>query len=84
MTIFRSAARLVKYIHAIETRPDFAKSSDSKVFGFTRSYGSKLFADSKISTQESGLPVTCGRKANPERKSCGFKNIRIRVHGVSA
>ena len=24
-------------------------------------------------------PDTCGRKPYPERKSCGFKNIRIRV-----
>ena len=25
-------------------------------------------------------PDTCGRKPNPERKSCGFINIRIRVN----
>ena len=25
---------------------------------------------------------TCGRKAYPERKSCGLKNIWIRVEGV--
>ena len=24
-------------------------------------------------------PDTCGRKSNPQRKSCGFQNIRIRV-----
>ena len=27
-------------------------------------------------------PDTCGRKAYPERKSCGLKNIWIRVEGV--
>jgi len=28
------------------------------------------------------LPDACGRKPYPERKSCGFKNIRIRVDGA--
>ena len=27
-------------------------------------------------------PDTCGRKSYPERKSCGFKHIRIRVDGA--
>ena len=27
-------------------------------------------------------PDTCGRKPYPQRKSCGFKNIRIRVDGA--
>ena len=86
---------------SIKSRPDFATSADSKISGFARPHGSKLFADSKISTLESGFknihsreriqkvadshansPDTCGRKANPERKSCGFKNIRIRVDGA--
>ena len=28
-------------------------------------------------------PVSCGRKPYLERKSCGFKNIRIHVGGAS-
>ena len=28
-------------------------------------------------------PDACGRKPYPERKICGFKNIRIRVDGAS-
>ena len=40
---------------SIETRPDFATSSDSIMSGFARPHGSKLFADSKISTLESGF-----------------------------
>ena len=27
-------------------------------------------------------PDTCGQKLYPYRKSCGFKNIRIRVDGA--
>ena len=27
-------------------------------------------------------PDKCGRKSYPERKSCGFKHIRIRVDGA--
>ena len=38
-----------------KTRPDFATSSDSKISGFACPHGSKLFADSKISTLESGF-----------------------------
>ena len=50
---------------------------------------SGIIAYSKISTLKSGFkklrirmpdsPDTFGRKLNPERKSCGFKNIQIRV-----
>ena len=57
---------------SIKTRLDFATSADSKISGFTRPHGSKLFADSKISTLESGFkklqiqkyPDTCGRGLN--------------------
>ena len=52
-----------------------------------------LIAYSKSSTTESEftklrlrMPVsldTCERKPYPKRKSCGFKNIRIRVEGAS-
>ena len=49
-----------------------------KISGFASPHDSKLFADSKNSTLEGGLD-TCGRKANPGRKCCRFKNIRIRV-----
>ena len=40
---------------SIKTRPDFATSADSNISGFARPHGSKLFADSKISTLESGF-----------------------------
>ena len=52
--------------------------------------GSNLYL--KISTLESGFKMllirmpdssdTCGRKPYPERKSCGFKTIRIRLDGA--
>ena len=55
-------------------------------------HDSGFIAYSKISTLESGFkklrtriadsPDTCGRKLYPERKSCGFKNIRIFVDGA--
>ena len=32
---------------------------------------------------DSDTPDTRGRKPNPQRKNCGFKNIRIRVDGAS-
>ena len=59
-----------------------------KIFEFVRPHGSKLFADSKISTLESGFNklrirrIRVNVKANPERKSSGFKNIRIHVDGT--
>ena len=52
-------------------------------------YGFKIFlvhtlsifvADLLFSTLESGFKTI--RKPYPERKRCGFKNIRIRVHGA--
>ena len=33
----------------------------------------------KLQIRMPDTPDTCGRKQNPQRKSCGFKNIRIRV-----
>ena len=36
----------------------------------------------KVPGSPANSPDTCGRKAYPERKSCGFKNIRIRVDGA--
>ena len=39
--------------------------------------------DSKRCGSHANSPDRCGRKANSERKSCGFKNIRIRVDGAS-
>ena len=35
----------------------------------------------KVPDSPANSPDTCGRKVYPERKSCGFKNIRIRVDG---
>ena len=34
-----------------------------------------------VSDWYAGFTVTCGRKPNPQRKSCGFKNIQIWVDG---
>ena len=68
---------------SINSRTDFATSSDKKISGFARPHGSKLFADSKISTLESGFkkvadshansPDTCGRKVKTERKVADSK-----------
>ena len=74
------------HVVSIKTRTDFALLSDSKISGFARPHDSKLFADSKISTLASGfkklrIRMRIHRKANPERKSCEFKNILIRVDG---
>ena len=33
-------------------------------------------------SEDADSPDTCGRKPYPERKSCGFKNIRTRVDGA--
>ena len=52
---------------SIRTRPDFATSSDSKISGFARQHGSKLFADSKISTLEIGFKKL---------------RIRMRIHRI--
>ena len=80
----RSAVML--NIHTVKTGYEFVASSDLKVYGIDRPHHSKL------STQETGFKKlricmsdsmdTCGRKANPQRKKCGFKNIRIRVDGT--
>ena len=44
-----------KWKPALKARPDFATPADSKISGFARPHGSKLFADSKISSIESGF-----------------------------
>ena len=36
----------------------------------------------KVADSHVNSPDTCGRKANPDRKSCGFKNIWMRVYGI--
>ena len=92
VTIFRSAAMLI--IHAI-LRVDLTlpRHRIQKISGFVRPHGSKLFGDSKLSTLESGFKklrirmrirriCVDERRINPEKKSCGFKNIRIRVDGA--
>ena len=73
----RSAAML--NIYAVKTGYEFVTSSDLKVYGIDRPHHSKFFAYSKLSTLESGFKKlrismsdsvdTCGRKANPQRKS---------------
>ena len=86
MVILRSAAMLI--IHAIKTRPDFATSSVSKISIFARPHarfqitcGFKNFHSGerfqKVADSHANSLDTCGRKANPERKSCEFKNIWI-------
>ena len=60
----------------VETGPDLAKSSDSKVSGFDRPHVSEKISDSKVTTLESGFksfrirrsdsPDACGRKVYPE------------------
>ena len=76
----------------VETGPDLATSSDSKVSRFDRPHVSEKISDSKISTLESGFKSfqirrsdsadAYGQKAYPKRKVCGFKSIRIRVNGA--
>ena len=76
----------------VETGPDLATSSDSKVSGFDRPHVSEKRSDSKVSTLECGFksfqirksdsPDACGRKAYLERKVYGFKSIWIRVDGA--
>ena len=63
----------------VETGPDVATSSNSKV---DRPHVSEKISDSKVSTLDSGFksfrirrsdsPDVCGRKAYPERKVHGF------------
>ena len=36
----------------------------------------------KVADSPANSPDTCGRKAYPERKSCGLKKFRIRVDGA--
>ena len=66
-------------------------SSDSKISGFTRphviGFVADLFfplwrADLIFPDSLSNSPDACGWQPYPERKSCGFQNIRIRVHGA--
>ena len=47
------------------------------VCGFKNSHSGERIQ--KVAGSHANSPDTCGQKANPERKSCGFKNIRIRV-----
>ena len=70
----------------------FSRHGIKKISGFSAN-DSGFIAYSKISTLESGLkklrirmpdsPDACGRKPYPERISCGFKNIRIRVSQIT-
>ena len=57
-----------------------------------RPHDSGFITYSKISSLESGFrklrirllqdsPDTCGRKPDPQRKSCGFKNMWIHLDG---
>ena len=50
--------------------------SDSLRIYFFHS-GERIKLDSLLNS-----PDVCGRKPYPERKSCGYKNIRIRVDGT--
>ena len=47
--------------------------------------GNRAYSGERIKKYPDSLPNSrdvCGRKPYPERKSCGFKNIRIRVDGT--
>ena len=69
--------------YAVKIASEFAMLSDLKLSRFDRPHNSKLFAYLKLSTLESGFKKllicipdsldTCGRKANPQRKSCRLK-----------
>ena len=72
-------------------RPPRVRRWRRVTFQIERPHDSGFITYLKISSLESGfrklrirrpdLPDTCGRKPDPQRKSCGFKNIRIHVDG---
>ena len=78
----RSAAML--NIHAIKTRPDFVTSSDSRISGFARPHGFKLFADSKVSTLKSGFQKLWirmqFRRIRVDQKRIRKKKLRIQKY----
>ena len=73
-------------------RPPRVRRLRRVTFQIERPHDSGFITYLKISSLESGFrklrirllldsPDTCGRKPDPQRKSCGFKNIRILVDG---
>ena len=67
------------------------KVADSKISGYAVEFAGYVWTEAvsgkkKLRIQKYpdtlwNSPDTCGRKPYPERKSCGFKNIQIRVNG---
>ena len=75
-------------MNTVFTGLDLVTSSDKKISRFSvwtihsvfRNFhsGERILSQLRVRMPDS--PDTCGRKPDPERKSCGLKNIRIRVH----
>ena len=78
---------LENLFHGKELGSILIRHRDKKISGF-----GVLISDSKVSTLESEFkkfrdspansPDKCRRKAHPEGKSCGYKNIQIREDGA--
>ena len=78
----------VAILNTVFTGLDLVTSSDKKISRFsvrtihsafkTFHSGERILSQLRLRLPDS--PDTCGQKRNPERNSCGFKNIRIRVH----
>ena len=73
------------------TELDLVTSADKKIYisGFSvhmipdHSLFKNFLSGERIQkVTDSDTPDTRGRKPNPQRKNCGFKNIRIRVDGA--
>ena len=64
----------------VETGPDNATSSDSKVSGFDCPHVSEKISDSKVSTLESGLKRFRIRRSDWTKGVSGKKSIRIQKY----
>ena len=63
----------------VNTYPDIFESAalSLRIQTFPRPHLAQINPNSLLNS-----PDACGRKPYPGRKSCGFKNIRIRVDGA--
>ena len=64
------------YVTGIKIFPDLASTR------FRIHSGSKNIHSGEHIQKVADSPDTCGRKAYPERKRCGFKNVRTRKDGA--
>ena len=72
-----------KRLDTIFLRHWILKYPDSPIHMFFRFIVDYFFqSGEQIYKHTLNLPDTCGWKLYPERKSCRFKNIRIRVDGA--